>query len=118
MNWQAAGIKGITIGLIPDGPIKFNLEVGMPTYSAKLKRTISREEAQKISANAYIGAVNEVMVGYESGRINPVFIPREIAAAMMLNINFELHGIGLATVTALNLARVSGSAKGGGILPR
>lgn len=71
----------------------------MPIYSARLKSTITREEAQKLSANAYVGAVNEVMAAYEFGRINPAFIPSAIATAMMFNINFQLHAKGLATVT-------------------
>jgi hypothetical protein len=98
-NWQAAGIKGIIIDTENDGPYEFNIEVGMPTYSVKLGREITRGEAQKLSARAYIGAVNEVNAAYSSGWLNPAKIPSAIAAAMQLNINFMLHGKGLATVS-------------------
>ncbi len=104
VEWQAAGIRGIGIILAPnDGPLIFDIEVGLPMYSIVLGRTISRLEAQRESANAYMVAMGIVNALYSAGQISKTAIPGRVASEMQKELN---RSFGF-TAGGYNIARVS-----------
>lgn len=65
MNWQAAAVKGYKVYVMSGGvnnvPVllsEFDVEIGMPTFSQQLNRTISAQEAKQLSSEAFTVAVN------------------------------------------------------------
>ena len=100
VNWQAAGIKNVSVYLIMEKePVIFNLEVGMPTKSKYLGRTISRTEAQLVSSKSYLQAMNMVNEEYSSGEISAFSIPSHVASWMEFFINENLGFSRGATVS-------------------
>jgi hypothetical protein len=110
-TWQAATVKRIGIVLVPDGPIIFNLDVGMPSYSQQLERTIPSWEAAQITADASWEAMVEVGREFKLGQINSAAIPNKIAAKTQQKINKKL---GFVTQVAL-VSTQAGTNGGGGV---
>lgn len=102
-QWQAAGIRGIGIILANDGPLMFNIEVGLPMFSTALNRTIGRLEAQRASAAAYEIAMWKINALYNMNKITKQAIPGRVAREMETALNSALG----FTKLKLNIARVS-----------
>lgn len=89
-TWQAATVKKIRIGLIPDGPIEMTLDVGVPYWSEQQQRIIHQKEAQEKAEASAWEAMVEVEKMYNRGQVTAATVPWEIAKRMQKKLNQKM----------------------------
>lgn len=116
VNWQAAAVKGYKVYALSGGvnntPVllsQFDVEIGMPTFSLALQRTISTQEAKQLSSEAFTVAINAANLKYSLNNLQPAQIPAFVKTEMQTYINAQL-GANLARV-----ANMVGTNPGAGV---